>query len=262
MKRLDVELVDRGLCDSRNKAQIMIRNKYVTVNGRVIDKSSFLVDENDNISLESELKYVSKGGYKLDFALKKFDVSLKGKKYVDIGSSTGGFIDCLLQNGVKEVVGIDVGLNQLSPKLKGNKQIRLYEGTDFRDFDLSLIRDFNGATVDISFISVTKIIDKLRESNIDDIIVLIKPQFECGKDIADFYRGVILDKKVHYDILVNMIKEFEEKGFYLSNITYSPIRGGSGNIEYLGEFQRVRKNKTNSNLNKVINEAFNKSKHF
>lgn len=256
MTRIDIELVKRGIFETRNKAQNEIKNKIVYCNNVCITKPAFDVTEADIIEIKGEkLKYVSRGGLKLEKAIKEFKVDLKDKTLIDIGSSTGGFSDCAIQNGIKKVYAIDVGTNQFDKNLRQNNKVNLYENTDFRNIDNNIINDANIASIDVSFISVTKLTNKLKELiNLKEIICLIKPQFECGKELSDKYRGVPLNKEVHSTVINKVIESFKENNYYINSLTSSPIKGGNGNIEYLAYFKRD--NEKNIDIEKLINEAF------
>ena len=256
MTRIDIELVKRGIFETRNKAQNEIKNKIVYCNNVCITKPAFDVTEADIIEIKGEkLKYVSRGGLKLEKAIKEFHINLKDKTLIDIGSSTGGFSDCAIQNGIKKVYAIDVGTNQFDKNLRQNNKINLYENTDFRNIDNNIINDANIASIDVSFISVTKLTSKLKElTNLSEIICLIKPQFECGKELSDKYRGVPLNKEVHSTVINKVIESFKKNDYYINSLTSSPIKGGNGNIEYLAYFKRD--NEKNIDIEKVINEAF------
>lgn len=256
MTRIDIELVKRGIFETRNKAQNEIKNKIVYCNNVCITKPAFDVTDTDIIEIKGEkLKYVSRGGLKLEKAIKEFNIDLKGKILIDIGSSTGGFSDCALQNGIKKVYAIDVGTDQFDKTLRLNNKINLYENTDFRNIDNNIINDANIASIDVSFISVTKLTSKLKElTNLKEIICLIKPQFECGKEISDKYKGVPLNKEVHKSVIENVIKSFKDNNYYINSFTSSPIKGGNGNIEYLAYFKRDKERSIN--IEKVVNKAF------
>lgn len=256
MTRIDIELVNKGIFESRSKAQNEIKNGIVYCNGKCISKPSFDVNPSDIIEIKGEkLKYVSRGGLKLEKGLKVFNINLKGKILLDIGSSTGGFSDCAIQNGIYEVYAIDVGSNQFDKKLRLNKNIHLYENTDFRNIDKNIINKCNIASIDVSFISVSKLMSKLSElDNLDEIVCLIKPQFECGKDIADKYKGVPLNKEVHKNVINNIINSFNSIGYYINGLSNSPIKGGDGNIEYISYFRKDDKREVN--VSKVVNDAF------
>ena len=256
MTRIDIELVKRGIFETRNKAQNEIKNKIVYCNNVCITKPAFDVTDTDIIEIKGEkLKYVSGGGLKLEKAIKEFNIDLKDKILIDIGSSTGGFSDCALQNGIKKVYAIDVGTDQFDKTLRLNNKINLYENTDFRNIDNNIINDANIASIDVSFISVTKLTNKLKElTNLKEIICLIKPQFECGKEISDKYKGVPLNKEVHKSVIENVIKSFKDNNYYINSLTSSPIKGGNGNIEYLAYFKRDKERSIN--IEEVVNKAF------
>ena len=214
------------------------------------------MNSSDIIEIKGEkLKYVSRGGLKLEKAIHEFNIDLKGKILLDIGSSTGGFSDCAIQNGINEIYAIDVGSNQFDKRLRENDKIHLYENTDFRNIDNTIISRCDIASIDVSFISVTKLMSKLESlNNLKEIVCLIKPQFECGKDIADKYKGVPLNKEVHENIILNIINSFMNIGFMINGLTYSPIKGGNGNIEYLAYFKKDGKKEVN--VSKVVSDAF------
>ncbi len=254
--RLDNYLVENGLISSRSKAQMAIKNGSIYVDGKCIKKNSFNILDNI-VEIKGELlKYVSRAGYKLEKAITYFNLDLTNKVMMDIGSSTGGFSDCALKNNIGKIYAIDVGTNQMVDEIKNNEKVFLFENTDFRNINENDYIDTNLITIDVSFISVTKLLDKINKlKNVNEIICLIKPQFECGKDIADKYKGIILNKDIHFEIINKIIKEFNKIGFYNNGLTYSPIKGGSGNIEYLVYLTKINNN-YKCDINKVINEVF------
>lgn len=256
MERLDVFLVQNNFFSSRNKAQNEIKNGNIEVNGKVVRKTGYQVDEESKIKIVgSPLKYVSKGGLKLEKAIYEFHLDLRNKIMLDIGSSTGGFCDCALQHNIAYIYAVDVGKDQFTSSLLESKKISLYENTDIRDFDFNK-KNISFVTIDVSFISVLKFLKVLKEvSSIKEVVCLIKPQFECGKMVADQYKGVVLDKKVHEEVIKRVVRGFSDIGFSLSSLTFSPIQGGSGNIEYLGYFTRENKEKEVS-YRKVVENAF------
>ena len=258
MTRIDIELVKRGIFETRNKAQNEIKNKIIFCNNICITKPSFDVTDTDIIEIKGEkLKYVSRGGLKLEKAIKEFNIDLKNKILIDIGSSTGGFSDVAIQNDIKKIYAIDVGTNQFDKTLRLNNKINLYENTDFRNIDNNIINDANIASIDVSFISVTKLTNKLKElTNLKEVICLIKPQFECGKDIATKYKGVILNKNIHVEIINSLKEYFNELGFYIKNLTYSPIKGGDGNVEYLVYLSNKIDKNSNLDILGVVNRGF------
>lgn len=257
MTRLDVELVKRGLIESRSKASYVIDKGVVFCNGKQILKRSYQVNDNDILTIkENVLPYVSKGGLKLKKALDEFSINLTNKNMVDIGSSTGGFSDCAIKENINKIVAIDVGSNQFSKKLLNTGKVSLYENTDFRNVDDKLLKDVDIACIDVSFISVLKLLDKLKTlPNLKEIILLIKPQFECGKDIAFKYKGVVRNKIVHKNIIINIINKFKDYNFIINGLTFSPILGGDGNIEYLAYFKKNSEYKK-INVSKTIKDAF------
>ncbi len=257
--RIDKEMVIRNMVPSRTKAQELIKDNFVLCNGKIIDKANFLVNDDDVIEIleNDKLKYVSRGGLKLEKAINEFNIDMSGLKVMDIGSSTGGFCDCALQHGAKAIIAIDVGTNLMHESLRNNPAIDLHEQTNFREFDSKYFKNIDIAVCDVSFISLKKIIDKIVLENIKiDMICLIKPQFECGKDIADKYKGVILNKTIHIDIIKSMIEYFNSNGFYVKNLTSSPIRGGDGNIEYLTYISNKVDNNALINIKKLVNNTF------
>lgn len=235
--RLDVYLVDKNIFETRNKAQMSIKKGIVYVDGKKITKPSFEVNENKIEIKGNVLPYVSRAGLKLEKAIKTFNIKLEEKTMVDIGSSTGGFTDCALQNNIKKVIAIDVGKDQMSLKIKDNKKVELHEQTDFRNVDLDILKEVDIATIDVSFISVKLLMEKLSKmNNLKEVVCLIKPQFECGKEIADKYKGIIKNKEVHRKVIDDVKNYFKQINFDVKNITTSPIKGGSGNTEFLGYF--------------------------
>ena len=265
MKRLDNELVKRGLFKTRSKASLAIKAKQIYCDGKLVTKGGYEVNEKTLIEVRGEiLPYVSRGGLKLEKAIQTWKIKLSKKIMIDIGSSTGGFSDCALQYGIEKVYAIDVGTAQFDKELAKNPKIVLMEKTDFRVLEEEKVKDANFITIDVSFISVTKLLDKISKlTNVQEIVCLIKPQFECGKEIADQYHGIILNSQVHQEIIEKIWNEFENISFELKGITFSPIRGGDGNIEYLAYFQRKNKNEIKEKeliiketIRKTVEEAF------
>ena len=234
--RLDVIMQNRGLAASRNKAQQLIKEGRVLVEGEAVSKPGAAIDELCNITvLEGGLKYVSRGGLKLEEALHHFDINLSGCVCIDIGSSTGGFTDCMLQNGASFVYSVDAGENQLDDSLRGNEKICLMEKTNFRYLDKGKIdRVIDFAACDVSFISLDKILPNAYELlKFGGLMVcLIKPQFEAGRSNIG-KGGIVRDKKVHERVIKNVIESTLALGFNNLGVTDSPITGGDGNKEYL-----------------------------
>jgi len=257
--RLDKALVERLLVPSRTKAQELIKEKLVLVNGKVINKSNYLVKETDVIEIKEndKLKYVSRGGLKLEKAINEFKIDMTSLKVMDIGSSTGGFSDCALKHGASSIVAVDVGTNLMHESLRNDSRINLHEKTNFKEFDSKYFKNIDMAVCDVSFISLKRIIDKIASENVKiDMVCLIKPQFECGKEIADKYKGIILNKQVHIDIIKDMINYLNEKGFYIKNLTSSPIKGGDGNIEYLTYISNKIDTNKNINIEELVYNTF------
>ena len=261
--RLDKELVEKSLVPSRSKAQELIKEGFVLVNGKVIDKANYIVKEIDIIEIKEndKLKYVSRGGLKLEKAIIEFNIDMTNKTIMDIGSSTGGFSDCALQHGASKIIAVDVGTNLMHESLRNNPKIDLHEQTNFKEFESHYFKDIDIAVYDVSFISLKRIIDKIATENVSiDTVCLIKPQFECGKEIADKYKGIILNKQIHIDIIKDMINYFNEKGFYIKNLTSSPIRGGDGNIEYLTLISNKVDKNVNINIEELVYKCFKENR--
>ena len=238
--RIDIALVEMGLFESRTRAANAVRDGAVFYGDASVAKPSFDIENPDLISVRGAvMPYVSRGGLKLAHALDHFHIDMAGRSMVDIGSSTGGFSDVALRRGVAHIVAVDTGTDQMHKSLRGNPKIDLHEQTDFRNLDDYIVADVDIATIDVSFISVTKILDKLANlPNLREVICLIKPQFECGPEISARFHGVIRDEAVRAAAVENVCAAFAEHGFDCRGITQSPIAGGSGNIEYLAHFVR------------------------
>ena len=235
-ERLDVLLVNRGLADSREKAKAIIMSGNVYVDGQKEDKAGSSFNETVNIEVRGNtLKYVSRGGLKLEKAMENFDVTIEGKICMDVGSSTGGFTDCMLQNGARKVFAIDVGRGQLDWKLRQDNRVVCMEKTNIRYVtpeDIEELVEFS--SIDVSFISLTKVLLPVKNLLTDNgqIVCLIKPQFEAGREKVG-KKGVVRDQKVHVEV-VEMIVDFARQiGFKTLDLNYSPIKGPEGNIEYL-----------------------------
>ena len=235
-ERLDVMMVNRGLAESREKAKAIIMSGIVYVDNIKEDKAGSTFDEKAQIEVRGNtLKYVSRGGLKLEKAMDFFGVSLAGKVAMDVGSSTGGFTDCMLQNGAVKVYSVDVGHGQLAWKLRNDERVVCMEKTNIRYVTPDDIEDrIEFASIDVSFISLTKVLPPVKELLTDDgeIVCLIKPQFEAGREKVG-KKGVVRDQKVHVEV-VEMIVDFARQiGFKTLDLSYSPIKGPEGNIEYL-----------------------------
>lgn len=236
-ERLDVILVQEGYAASREKAKAIIMSGNVFVDGQREDKAGTTFDLS-KIKLEvrgSTLPYVSRGGLKLEKAMKQFGLNLTDKVCMDIGASTGGFTDCMLQNGAKKVYSVDVGHGQLDWKLRNDERVVCMEKTNFRYMvpgDIEDVLDF--ASVDVSFISLTKILIPARELLADrgEMVCLIKPQFEAGKDKVG-KKGVVREPEIHEEVICKVIDFADFIGFTVLHLDFSPIKGPEGNIEYL-----------------------------
>lgn len=235
-ERLDVLLVSRGLAPSREKAKTMIMEGNVFVNNNREDKAGSTFPDDCQIEIHGKtLQYVSRGGLKLEKAMKHFDITLDGKVCMDIGASTGGFTDCMLQNGASKVYAVDVGYGQFAWKLRQDPRVVCMEKTNIRYVTPENIDDaLDFASVDVSFISLTKVLGPARELLKDNgqMVCLIKPQFEAGREKVG-KKGVVRDKSVHEEVINKVIDFALEIGFSIHNLEYSPIKGPEGNIEYL-----------------------------
>ena len=241
-ERLDILLVNNGFAPSREKAKVIIMSGNVFVNGQREDKAGSCFDiEKSKIEVRgTTLKYVSRGGLKLEKAISNFSLSLENKVCMDIGASTGGFTDCMLQNGARKVYSVDVGHGQLDWKLRNDKRVICMEKTNFRYMvpgDIDDVLDF--ASVDVSFISLTKILLPSRNLLTDNgmMVCLIKPQFEAGRDKVG-KKGVVRDKEVHEEVIKKIYAFSSICGFFVLQMDYSPIKGPEGNIEYLIHLQK------------------------
>lgn len=240
-ERLDILLVDRGIITSRERAKTSIMAGKVFVDGRRVDKAGEKVPVTANIEYKGEkLPYVSRGGLKLEKVMKNFPITLEGKVCMDIGASTGGFTDCMLQNGASKVFSIDVGYGQFAWKLRTDERVVCMERTNIRYVkpeDLGELVDFT--SIDVSFISLKKImpatIELLKDKG--EVVALIKPQFEAGKEKVG-KKGVVRDIEVHKEVVFGIIDYLIEHNLNVLGVSYSPIKGPEGNIEYLVYFTK------------------------
>lgn len=255
-ERLDVLLVKRELIDTREKAKRLVMAGLVFSETERLDKPGMKVDVNIPLTVKGQMPYVGRGGYKLEKALNEFDVTVQDKIAVDIGASTGGFTDCALQNGASLVYAIDVGYNQLAWKLRSDDRVVVMEKTNFRHVTIDQFEKGlpQFAMIDVSFISLRLILPVLATilAENSDVIALIKPQFEAGKDDVG-QRGIVRDKKIHQLVLNNVISFAESEEFSLRDLSFSPITGTKGNIEYLAHFGwKMNEQKDNINIEKTI----------
>lgn len=235
-KRLDVLLVEQGLADSREKAKAIIMSGIVYVDNNKEDKAGTTFEETARIEVRGNtLKYVSRGGLKLEKAMNNFGVTLEGKVCMDVGASTGGFTDCMLQNGAVKVYSVDVGHGQLAWKLRNDERVVCMEKTNIRYVtpdDIDDVIEF--ASIDVSFISLTKVLPAVRELMTPggEIVCLIKPQFEAGRDKVG-KKGVVRELSTHIEVVQMIVDYARANGFRTLHLSYSPIKGPEGNIEYL-----------------------------
>lgn len=236
-KRLDILLVERGLFESRQKAQATIMSGLVYVDGRKVDKAGNPTDEEASIEVRGKsLKYVSRGGLKLEKAMASFPITLTDQVAADIGASTGGFTDCMLQNGARKVYAVDVGYGQLAWSLRSDPRVVCLERTNARYLTVEQIPEpLDFASIDVSFISLKLILPALRPLMREggQVVCLVKPQFEAGKEKVG-KKGVVRDPAVHREVLEHFLEHAAQAQFHVAGLTYSPIRGPEGNIEYLG----------------------------
>ena len=239
-ERLDVMLVNQGIATSREKAKAIIMSGIVYVDGQKEDKAGSMFEDKVNVEVRgTTLKYVSRGGLKLEKAMTHFGVQPQGKVCMDVGSSTGGFTDCMLQNGAVKVYAVDVGHGQLDWKLRNDPRVVCMEKTNIRYVTPDDIPDKIGlSSIDVSFISLTKVLGPVKALLADDgqVVCLIKPQFEAGREKVG-KKGVVREKSTHLEVIRKVMEFASEIGFEILNLEYSPIKGPEGNIEYLLHLQ-------------------------
>lgn len=269
--RLDIVLVNKGFAKSREKAKELIKNGSVYINNIMQTKPSVCVDEQSNIEIRGEIqKYVSRGGYKLEKALDVFKIDLNNLTCIDIGASTGGFTDCMLQNGASLVYAVDVGHDQLDETLLKDERVVSLEGINFRYLDkdefyanlksvFSIDERACFASCDVSFISLKYIIPVAYDvlSDNGEMVCLIKPQFEAGKEYLN-KKGVVKDKKIHVKVIREVLEFAENTGFFVKGLDFSPIKGPEGNIEYLMYLTKEKlEHGILTNAANTVSEAFN-----
>lgn len=244
-ERLDVLLVSRGLAASREKAKAVIMAGCVYVNGQKEDKAGSMFPETADLEVRGNtLKYVSRGGLKLEKAMENFDITLEGRVCMDVGASTGGFTDCMLQNGAVKVYSVDVGHGQLDWKLRNDARVVCMEKTNIRYVlpeDMDTPVDF--ASIDVSFISLTKVLFPVRNllGGNGQIVCLIKPQFEAGREKVG-KKGVVRDAAVHREVIEKVVSYAKEQYLAPLALDFSPIKGPEGNIEYLLHLRKMPEN--------------------
>lgn len=250
--RLDVAVFEQGYAPSREKAKAIIMAGIVYVNNQKVDKAGFELKEGDVLEVRGKtLQYVSRGGLKLEKAMQEFPITLDGKVCMDVGASTGGFTDCMLQNGAVKVYSVDVGYGQLAWKLRTDERVVNLERTNFRYATREQIPDeVDFASVDVSFISLKHILPNLNTLLAPDgqAVCLIKPQFEAGKEKVG-KKGVVRDLNVHLEVVENVINLAVENGFSVMGLQFSPIKGPEGNIEYLIYLNKTEQPIVSENVN-------------
>ena len=255
-ERLDVLLVEKGICTSRERAKTSIMAGLVYVDGQKVDKVGEKVSVEADIVYKGEkMPYVSRGGFKLEKAMKEFNIDLTDTVCMDIGASTGGFTDCMLQNNAKKVFSVDVGYGQFAWKLRTDERVVCMERTNIRYVTIEDTKEFaDFASIDVSFISLKLVLPVAHNliSPGGEIVALIKPQFEAGKDKVG-KKGVVREKSTHIEVIEMVSKFAVETGFSILNLDYSPIKGPEGNIEYLIHLK-------NSNEGYTFNEEDYKEK--
>lgn len=234
--RLDNYLVENGFTDSRTKAQELVKGSLVSVDDKVVKKSSYKVEEDSVVKIAEHESYVSRAAYKLKYFLEELGLDLKGKVCLDIGSSTGGFTQVLLQNGVKSVDAVDVGKGQLHKTLLEDERVNSYESCDIREFKTPYMYEL--VVSDVSFISLLNILDDVDRLACKDIILLFKPQFEVGREVKRDKHGVVLDRKAIEKAMDNFESKCSEKGWNLKQKSSSKITGKEGNLEYCYYFEK------------------------
>ncbi|MBQ3583574.1 MAG: TlyA family RNA methyltransferase [Lachnospiraceae bacterium] len=248
-ERLDVLLVKRGLAESREKAKAIIMSGNVFVNQVREDKAGQTFDEKAEIEIKGNtLKYVSRGGLKLEKAMANFDVTLDGKTCMDVGASTGGFTDCMLMNGAVKVYSVDVGHGQLAWKLRQDERVVCMEKTNIRYVTKDDVADWiDFSSIDVSFISLTKVLLPVKNllTEHGEVVCLIKPQFEAGREKVG-KKGVVRDKSVHEEVITMVMDYAKSIGFEVLNLDYSPIKGPEGNIEYLLHIRKTTQEESSS----------------
>jgi 23S rRNA (cytidine1920-2'-O)/16S rRNA (cytidine1409-2'-O)-methyltransferase len=252
--RLDARIFDLGLTESREKAKAFIMAGQVYVNGMKAVKSGMTVTEKDIIEVRGSSEFVSRGGYKLKKAMASFPISISGKICMDVGASTGGFTDCMLQNGADKVYSVDVGYGQLAWKLRSDNRVVNLERTNIRYVTEEIVPDkIDFFSVDVSFISLTLVLPAVLKllSDGGEGVCLIKPQFEAGRDKVG-KKGVVRDKSVHTEVIEKIYNFAVETGFCVLGLDYSPIKGPEGNIEYLIHLKKGAGENTVTDITAVV----------
>lgn len=260
-ERLDVTMVKRGLADSRERAKQLIEAGNVQLRGVVATKPSLAVGEGDSIALLDKLRYVSRGGKKLEEALNEFGLDVRGLTALDVGASTGGFTDCLLQHGVSRVYALDVGHDQIAPKVRNDPRVQVLEDTDIRKLE-QLPEMVDLVVVDVSFISLRLVLPavvRLLKPETGKIIALIKPQYETGAGRL-VKKGVIRSQSLRRKIVVDLLEWIQQQTWNILGLIQSPVQGRDGNIEYLIYMNVTEASRVHFDLKGIINELFGQTK--
>lgn len=263
-ERLDKILVERGLFETKSKAQAAIMAGNVIVNNEKITKAGFQLFDTEKLDIRVKtMPYVSRGGFKLEGAIKALGIDLNDKICLDAGASTGGFTDCMLQKGAKQVFAVDVGYGQIAWKLRSDERVVVVEKTNIKNCPIEAVYSEGVATatfacMDLSFISITKVLENIKNlmsSDSKEIVALIKPQFEAGKEQVP-KTGVIKDKNVHFEVIKNVLDFAANIGLYPSGLTYSPIKGPAGNIEYLVYLTDNKQELKDGAIQDIVDKAY------
>ncbi len=262
-ERLDTLLVNLGYFGNKSKAAAAVLAGDVKINDEVITKAGFQINPEKKLQIEVKtMPYVSRGGFKLEKALKTFDIEIKDRICLDAGASTGGFTDCLLQNGAKFVYAVDVGYGQIAWKIRQDKRVKVVEKTNIKLCKKEDIYNegeplANLLVMDVSFISIEKVLPNLKNllsTDFHEMICLIKPQFEAGKDLVE-KGGVVRNRNTHRDVISNVCEFIINLGYKIKGLTFSSIKGPSGNIEYLVHFSTNGEN-LSFDINSIVEDAF------
>jgi 23S rRNA (cytidine1920-2'-O)/16S rRNA (cytidine1409-2'-O)-methyltransferase len=257
-KRLDTILVEKGLATGRDRAKALVMAGLAYVDGERVDKPGLMLPETANVELRGERqKYVSRGGYKLEKAVNAFNIDLQDKTCMDIGASTGGFTDCMLQNGAKKVYAVDVGYGQLAWQLRTDGRVTVMERTNIRHVTREQVPEpLDFISADVSFISLRLVLPAAKELLAENggMVCLIKPQFEAGRGSVG-KKGVVRDKVVHVSVITDITSNAIENGFAVLNLSYSPIKGPEGNIEYLMHIKKPCTSVLPCNIAALVEEA-------
>ena len=259
-ERLDVLLVNKGYFSSREKAKASIMAGIVFVDGQRSDKAGNLIDIDSSIVVKEDIcPYVSRGGLKLEKSMKLWPIDLENKVCMDIGASTGGFTDCMLKSGASKVYAIDVGYGQLDYKLRIDNRVVNMEKTNIRYLDFSLIVDpISFISIDVSFISLNLVFPVAKKLLTDngELVCLVKPQFEAGREQVG-KNGIVRDKNVHKEVIENVISYASNNNLYVSGLTFSPVKGAKGNIEYLLYLKKKPSVFEDFDIDKIIEDSHN-----